>query len=118
MLFKNFVFAACALALVDAAAIGVVRDIPAEDPVTSPNGGIVPYRRAPNGGDGGIYGRDIPAEDPVTSPNGGIVPYKRGGVSAGGASSAPNGGSGGIYGRDVPAEDPVTSPNGGIIPYE
>jgi len=63
------------------------QDIPAEVPVKSENGQIVPY----------VKRQDIPAEVPVKSENGQIVPY--------------------VKRQDIPAEVPVKSENGQIIPY-
>ncbi|KAF8212655.1 hypothetical protein K438DRAFT_1957272 [Mycena galopus ATCC 62051] len=71
MLFQSFVIAACVVGFADGVAIDVhppvlrggsyEYNIPAEDPTSSPNGGVI------------IYGRQDIRDEAVTQPNSGVV---------------------------------------------
>jgi hypothetical protein len=84
----------------------VKRQIPAEVPVKSPNGQVVPYAK-----------RQIPAEVPVKSPNGQVVPYTKRQIPAEIPVKSLNGQIVPYTKRQIPAEIAVKSLNGQIVPY-
>ncbi|KAJ3965695.1 hypothetical protein EV361DRAFT_1037336 [Lentinula raphanica] len=103
------------------------RQIPVEQPVSNPNGGIIPYVKRQTPAEQGTqtpgvvepYGkRQIPVEEPVKSPNGVIVPYDKRQIPVEEPVKSPNGVIVPYDKRQIPASDPVTAPNGGTIIYE